>query len=89
MLVKPGESFTVEKVVGLALKQNVGLDPSFSSFEKDFGEEDQIGKLEKIGRIPKHRKQVDKNKEHMDRYFSLKTFPDEDKLREILSFFFK
>ena len=85
MLIKPGESFTVEKVVSIALKQNVGLDPSFASFEKDFAEQDKLSKLTQIGFLPKHKRQVNKFREHIDRYYSMNTFPNEDKLREIMS----
>lgn len=87
MLLKPGETFTVEKIVALAVKQNIGLDPSFSSFEKNFGTDDAIGKLRKVGLIPLHRRRENPNKEQSDRYFSMNTFPNQEKLKEILSFF--
>lgn len=89
MLIKPGESFTVEKVVSLALKQNIGFDPSFSAFEKDFGENDSISKLRMIGKIALHKRQKNPRVEDSHQYFSMNTFPNSDRLKEILSNFKK
>lgn len=87
MLIKSGESFTAEKVVSMALKQNIGLDPSYSTFEKDFGENDSVSKLKRIGRIFLHRRPTNQKVEHSHQYFSMNTFPNDNKLREIISTF--
>lgn len=86
MLIKPGETFTLEKVISLALKQDIGPDPSFSAFEKDMGENDKISKITKIGGIQRHKKQIDENLQNIQRYYSKATFPNQDKLRELISF---
>jgi len=88
MLIKPGETFNLEKVVSLALKQDIGPDPSFSSFEKDMGENDKISMIKKIGGIEKHKRRIDETEEYVNRYYSMSTFPNRDKLKELISFFF-
>ena len=85
MLIKPGESFSVEKVVSLALKQDVGPDPSFSNFEKDMGENDKISMIKKIGGIEKHKRKENVTAEHVNQYYSMNTFPNKEKLKELIS----
>ena len=42
MLFKPGEAFTVEKVIEVALRQDIGLDPALSRRQKNYLYKHQI-----------------------------------------------
>ena len=42
MLFRPGEAFTVEKVIELALRQDIGLDPALSRRQKNYLYKHQI-----------------------------------------------
>ena len=88
MLIKPGETFSVEKVVSLALKQDIGPDPSFSSFEKDMGENDKVSLIKKIGGIERHKRKANETEEEVNRYYSMNTFPNREKLKELISYIF-
>ncbi len=49
MLFKPGEPFTVEKVIEHVLRQDIGLDPAYSRRQKTFLYKHQIDDETEIG----------------------------------------
>jgi hypothetical protein len=49
MLLKPGEEFTVQKVIDLALNQDIGPDPALSRRKKPYLHEHEIDDETRIG----------------------------------------
>lgn len=85
ILLKPGEAFTVARVVDLALKQDIGIDPDMGTITNEYYKDDMLEKLKKTMSLRSQGRMEDKDAERSKEYFAADSYPNPNKLKEILN----
>lgn len=86
-MIQPGETFSVHKLVDLALKQDIGIDPNVGNITANQYIDETLEKLKRTRNLKSVGRQENPEMERSKEYFAGDTYPIPEKLKEILSKF--
>lgn len=85
ILIQPGETFSVHKIVDLALKQDIGIDPNVGNITANQYVDETLERLKRTRSLKSMGRYENPEMERSKEYFAGDTYPIPEKLKEILS----